>query len=574
MVGVKITEKGRTKYHIVISTDAIPSERYAAEELQHYLERISGAKLPVLTDEAPMDVHEIILGDNAHLRRLNVQVEISGLGTDGFLLRTYKDYILIVGGKPRGTLYGVYALLEEKLGIRWFTPEVEFIPTMDCVELPELNEIQVPAFEYREVFWTEMLRNADFAARHRLNEQHYNFTEKHGGPAVVFHPFVHSLDKLIPRELYKEHPEYFPMIDGKRVIDGDQVGYVQRCLSNPDVVKLAIERVRRWIKEHPEATIIDVSQNDTGFWCQCPSCKALDDAEASPAASIIKFVNAIAEAIERDYPNIRIETLAYQYGRKPPKTLRPRHNVIVRLCSIECCFAHPLEAHTCEDNRRFHKDIVTWQPVAPLLYVWDYTTNFAHYLQPFPNFEVLQSNVKFFVKHGVKGLFEQGNYSPGGNGEMAPLRAYVLAKLLWNPDTNIQRHIDEFLYAYYGRAADPIHRYMELFHRHMREKDFHAHIYDPPTSPYLNYEVLEEAERLLDEAERLAESDEIRFRVQVARLPIRYVRLVTKRMTGDSRKELLQRFINVAKKAGITHISEWQELKDWIEKESKQGNKA
>jgi hypothetical protein len=510
-----------------------------------------------------MSTYEIILGDNDHLRKLGIDVDFSKLGTEGFLLRTYKNCILIIGGKPRGTLYGVYTLLEEKLGVRWFTPDVEFVPTLDHVELPELNETQVPTLEYREVFWTEMLRDADFAARHRLNGQHYKLTEKHGGRAVVFYPFVHSFDELIPRELYKTHPEYFPMVDGKRIN-----GYVQRCLSNPEVIKLAIERVQQWIKDHPEATIIDISQNDIrSDWCQCPNCRALDDAEGSPAASIIKFVNTIAESIEKDHPNIRIETLAYQYSRKPPKTLRPRHNIIIRLCSIECCFAHPLEGCTSEENRQFHEDIAAWQSVAPLLYVWDYTTNFANYLQPFPNFYVLQSNVIFFVKYGVKGLFEQGNYSSGGNGEMAPLRAYVLAKLLWNPNTNIRQHIDEFLRGYYGKAAGPISSYIELLHRQVIEKGFHAHIYDPPTAPYLNDELLEEAEGLFDEAERLAENDEVRFRVQVARLPIWYVKLATNRVIGDARIDLLQRFAKIAKKAGITNINEWQKLDDWINTE-------
>jgi hypothetical protein len=562
MANIMLAEKGKSAYRIVIAANAIPSERYAAEELQRYLHRISGALLPIVTDDQPMTDHEILLGDNAHLRRLRLRLNFNKLGTDGFVLRTYRHHLIVAGGKPRGTLYGVYALLEEKLGVRWFTPEVEFVPKMERVELPTLNEMQVPALEYREVFWTEMLRDADFAARHRLNGHHYRLTEKHGGRAVVFYPFVHSFDLLIPREVCEKHPEFWPLIGGKRVS-----GYVQRCLSNPDLVKMAIERVRQWIKEHPEATIIDISQNDTGNWCQCPQCKALDDAEGSPSASILRFVNTIAEALEGDYPQIRFETLAYQYSRRPPKTIRPRPNVIIRLCSIECCFAHPLATCPSEENRRFREDIKAWQPVAPLLYVWDYTTNFAHYIQPFPNFEVLQANVQFFVRHGVKGLFEQGNYSPGGNGEMAPLRAYVLAKLLWNPDTDVQRHINDFLHGYYGKAAGAIRAYMELLHRQVREKGFHAHIFEPPTVPHLNDSAfLDAAERLFDEAERLAESDEIRFRVQVARLPIWYVKLATNRVTGDERSDLLHKFLAIARKAGITHISEGRSLDDWAKK--------
>ena len=557
-----ITDKGRSRYSIVIAVDAIPSERYAAEEFQRYLERISGAKLPIVTDAEKTARYEILLGDNVHLRKLRAAtVDFSKLGSDGFTLRTVGNHLVIAGGKPRGTLYGVYALLEEKLGVRWFTPEVEVVPQRQRVSLAALNETQVPALEYREDFWREMMRDADFAARHRLNGNSYKLEPNHGGRAVVYFPFVHSFDALIPTNLFTAHPEYFPLINGQR-----KPGYVQRCLTNPDVVKLAIDRVREWIKQHPEATIISVSQNDTINNCQCDPCKALDDAEGSPAATMLKFVNAVAEAIEKDHPNVRIDTLAYQYTRKPPKTIRPHRNVIVRLCSIECCFAHPLESCPSNENRRFRDDIITWQPIAPLLYVWDYTPNFSHYQQPFPNFDSLQPNVRFFVQHGVKGLFEQGNYSSGGNGEMGPLRAYVLAKLLWNPNTNVPRHIKEFTDAYYGKAAPNIRACLSWLHRPVREKGFHAHIFDSTKTAYLSDESIIGAERILDEAEQLAENDTIRFRVQVARLPIWYVKLTTNRVTDDARTELLRRFLEIARKAGISNISESRSLNDWAKR--------
>jgi len=558
---ITLADKGKSEYRIVIPANSIPSERYAADELQRYLERMTGARFPLALDSEPASSREILIGDTARLGKLKLQNDCARLGPDGFMLRTEGRTLIIAGGKPRGTLNGVYTFLEDKLGVRWFTPELQLIPPAPRLVLERLNETHVPALEYREVFWTEMMRNADFAARHRLNGNHYKLTEKHGGRFAVYFPFVHSFDLLIPPDLYKEHPEYFPMIDGKRVN-----GYVQRCLSNPDVVKLAIARVRQWIKEHPEASIISVSQNDTGKWCRCEQCKALDDQEGSPAASLIKFVNTIAENIEADYPNIRIDTLAYQYTRKPPKTLRPRRNVITRLCSIECCFAHPLESCSSEENRRFRDDIIAWQPVAPLLYVWDYTPNFANYQQPFPNWDALQPNVQFFVQHGVKGLFEQGNYSSGGNGEMGPLRAYVLAKLLWDPKTDVQNHITEFLEAYYGQAAAHIRAYLDCVERQVRDGKTHAHIFDSPKAAYLNDSFIASANEILDQAQQAAEDDKIRFRVQVVRLPIWYVQLATNRVTGEARTKLLQQFLEIARKAHISNINEGQSLEDWAKK--------
>ena len=100
----------------------------------------------------------------------------------------------------------------------------------------------------------------------------------------------------------------------------------------------------------------------------------------------------------------------------------------------------------------------------------------------------------------------------------------------------------------------------------MRGKGSHAHIYDPPTAPYLNDEVIGGADELFDEAERLADNEIIRDRVQVARLPVWYVKLATQRVAGNARSELLKRFLSVARKAGITNISEALSLDDWAKR--------
>src|SRR5262249_51105260 len=186
------------------------------------------------------------------------------LGPEDFQIKTAGGQVLITGGGPRGEMYGCTALLEQS-GVRWFTPKVTRIPANATITVPDLNERQSPAFEYREPFFTEAL-DRDWAARNRVNGNHANLDESTGG-RIVYHPFVHSFDELIPKTLFDSHPEYFPLIDGKRVN-----GYVQRCLSNPDVLKIAIERVNQWIQARPDATIISVSQNDTGNWCTCEKC--------------------------------------------------------------------------------------------------------------------------------------------------------------------------------------------------------------------------------------------------------------------------------------------------------------
>jgi hypothetical protein len=180
-------------------------------------------------------------------------------------------------------LNGVYTFLEEQLGVRWFTPEFESVPKTNIVAIPTLDQLHIPRLEYREVFWTIMMRNADFAARHRLNGQHYGLQEKHGGRFAVYFPFVHSFDSLIPPNLYKEHPEYFPFIDGQRA-----TGYVQRCLSNPEVLKLSIARVREWIRT-TRTRPLSVCHRMTPVIGANVTNKALDDAEGSSPSAHAAF---------------------------------------------------------------------------------------------------------------------------------------------------------------------------------------------------------------------------------------------------------------------------------------------
>lgn len=217
-----------------------------------------------------------------------------------------------------------------------------------------------------------------------------------------------------PEEHFAGHPEWFSLLKGKRTADRAQL-----CLTNPKLRDFMVGRVKSWLRESPGAGIISVSQNDWYGACECADCKALDDAEGSHAGTMLAFVNYVAEQIEPEFPHVAVDTLAYQYTRKPPKTIRPRASVIVRLCSIECNFREPLDHPS---NAAFADDIRGWEKICQRLYIWDYTTDFAHYVQPHPNWFTLDANLRFFAAHNVRGVFEQGAYQSHGS-EMSELRA-------------------------------------------------------------------------------------------------------------------------------------------------------
>ena len=154
---------------------------------------------------------------------------------------------------------------------------------------------------------------------------------------------MHTFDLLLPPEKYfAEHPEYYALIDGKRTA---KHLYSQPCLSNPDVLRIMIEGIRSWLRDNPEARLVSVSQNDSfviGSYCTCPACRAVNEEEGAPSGSLIRFVNAVAEALEPEFPEVTFDTLAYQYSTQPPKLTHPRHNVAIRMCTgfsarTRCC---------------------------------------------------------------------------------------------------------------------------------------------------------------------------------------------------------------------------------------------
>ena len=118
---------------------------------------------------------------------------------------------------------------------------------------------------------------------------------------------------------------------------------------------------------------------------------------------MLRAINFVADAIKGEFPSVAIDTLAYQYTRPAPNKTKPRDNVIVRLCSIECNFLKPL---TDQSNAAFTRDIVNWNKISNRLYILDYVVDFHAWLMPWPNYYVLAPNIRFFAAHGVKGIFE------------------------------------------------------------------------------------------------------------------------------------------------------------------------
>ena len=523
--GVTIAVRGgEADVAIVQSAEASPSQRYAAAELQKFTEQMTGVKLAVVTDMAPLPAHAILLGDTRYTASiLGKKADIASLGEDGFRMVSQPPHLMILGGPKRGVLYGVYEILERFGGCRWYSSWHCVIPQREVFSIPVIDETQTPAFALREPFWFDLF-DGDLAARNKANGNAMRLEERHGGHSHRFGGGLgscHTFEKLLPIETYFDtHPEYFSEVKGQRIKQHSQL-----CLTNPDVLRIVTSNVLACIRKDPGADFYGVSQNDWRNPCECPACRAIDEREGSHAGTMIAFVNAVAEAVEKEFPNVIIETLAYQYTRKPPKTLRPRHNVMPCLCTIECDFSKPLDVSTDAQNTNFVNDIRSWHAISPRLYLWDYTTNFRCYTAPSPNVFALQGNVKFFRDNGVNYLFEQGAYQ-GRHGEFAELKAWLLAKWLWNPDLPAEPLLKDFFEGYYGAAAPLIRKYFDELHTFYPQANKPWHIFSSITDPVIPDEFIVRAVALWKEAEAaVKESPALSYNVRMGAFSVLHARL-------------------------------------------------
>ena len=508
---VQITNSGKTSFQIVISPDASPSEQYASRQLQYFLKEISGVALSIVQSDLMPSKSTIFVGSNKALDLMGVNIDYEELGDEGYVIRTMYPHLILVGGKKRGTLYAVYGLLEDHLGCRWYAPDVSKIPQRQTLLLPEINEQQIPAFEYRDILFTDFRKYQGYALRNRTNGGQGKLDAGVGGAVKIF-PFVHSMVQILPvKKYYDTHPEYFAMYGGKRIRRTDAFP----CFSNPAVKEIFIETISKWIEEHENSTIIDISQGDGAHgMCNCPKCEQMRR-NGNNADLLITFLNEIIEKLLNKYPGRKFITLAYNATRPPPTWAKPHPSLIVRLCTKS---RFVLSNEDALETR----EIIDWCQKVQKVYIWEYATGFGHYWAPRPNIKYLSSIIRFYNKVGVDGIMTQGPYQLGlGGGEFVQLRQWLISKLMWNPKSDVDALIDEFMRDYYGKAAPIVREYFDLIHGNVAKSPERNDFLDPEKS-FLSDEDLHKSLTLFDRAESLAETESIKLRVHEARLPLEY----------------------------------------------------
>ena len=530
-----------TSFTLVVQEGGAACVRNSADELVEYLEQATGYRIEEKASE-----HEIVIGvtdrDTPVVTEARAKVEL-----DGYTMLEDGGRLYITGSCDRGTMYGVYDFLEEYLGVRFLAADTTVVINQASAEIPAgFAKTHNPTFELRDTYWYDMRYKQDFANHSKDNSFYDNSTPVSdiGGGVGYAGRFVHT----------------FSLLTGGTT----HTGNVQPCLTDEEVYNTVLSNVRAWLDANPEATIISVSQNDSDAGvggCQCVNCKAINDAEGSEMGSLLTFVNRIANDIKDDYPGVYVDTLAYRYTRTPPKTVRPAENVIIRLCSIECCFTHALSDPNCSRNKSFCKDIEAWSEICDNLYIWDYTYNAETYFTFFPNFDVLHANVQFYKDHNVKGVFLEGQ-QVSVSGEFAELRSYLLAKLLWNPDMTEEQYyayMDEFMQYYYGPGWVQIKEYMTVMTAHAIARNPHVGIFDKGLKMFpfahssgshdLNFG--KKMKVYWDEALEMAETDEQRAHVEKSSIQIYYLCGLDGK--NNDRKKNLKTVYELCEKYGIEY---------------------
>ena len=559
-------------FYVLLPDQPSESETEAAGYLQTYLEEVTGVK--------PETIKTLRAATDGCVISLALSPQLADRAKGSYLLRWGQDeaqkatddpVFYIEGADARGLYNGVFGFLRRVCGVEIYSTEVKRVPQSQTIRAQRPYRYEyTPTLEYADTDWISP-HDLEFALANGLNGIYSPLEHLHGGK-VNYLWFCHSLTNgIVPEETWFEsHPEYFALQE-----DGSRRA-TQLCLSNPDVIAQAKKDVRARAEEayDPEAAlnILSVTQDDNFDYCTCENCTKIADQYGGQSGLMLWFVNQIAEDIEPDYPDLVVDTFAYQYTRQAPVGITARDNVCVRLCSIECCFSHPLNDPACEINAAFMKDLQDWGKICSRLYVWDYVTNFTQALCVFPNFNVLRSNIDTFRANKVVGIYEEGAYyaDPAGT-EFYDLRAYLLSVLMRDEMTAEEEQAARqgFLEAYFGgeQSAAAVSEILDVCTSAAGNEQGHLFIYS--NAKYSMFGLTDENVRRVNELWQIALSaakenvdDAAVARIENARLSWRYYEACTQKgefrglLPGLPRVGEMKKLISDLKAAGITRYNE------------------
>ena len=450
------------------------------------LEQVTGAKFPIRAagkdDAGDAKPNEIRIRFDATMKPEEWRIQATG------------ESLLLTGGKPRGAIYAVCEFLETHVGVARLDPFTELVPKQPKLTIPVLNRRGRPAFPYRFVFtgwpYQNALPRGVNGDRWRVwNKEHIQAGPVNGDYPRAVPDGVHTFGHFISaKEFAAEHPEYFSMdAAGKRMTDdmSNKQLWIQLCVTNPDVRRITLERAKQMLHDddieakktgRAPARMVVLSQNDnTANLCLCPNCKAISDREGSESGALLDYVNHVARGLKAEFPDVVVQTEAYNFTLAPPKTIRPEPNVMIRYCDNYGLsdMTRPL---TDPRNAERLALLDVWAKSAQQLGIWDYWRTFDPHppglFTPSSNVRAMHRDIQLFRERNVKYVtIENEDFlgaglvdNPQSNDlqSFMPLRCWLGLKLIDDPDRDINALLDTFCKGYYRTAAKPMRELLEI----------------------------------------------------------------------------------------------------------------
>lgn len=524
----KLASGGATEYSIAVAAQPTAAESFAAQELAEFLKKATGATFPVVKEADLKGGKALYVGQTEFARQQ--KIDFTALKAEEWVIRDADGSMILSGGRPRGTLYGVYEFLEKVVGVRFLSNNNEFIPAKQELSIPGDLKIQaMPTFQRREIF---MLGGGGgqgqwplFQVRRKLNgnnneDPRYGFNLRIGSPR-----FTHTHQDYT-QNFPADHPEYFALLEnGGRAANGSDG---QVCLTNAEVRSLFVAKLREYIKQdrqavlaagkgEPPPTIYSLELNDNSHKCVCPGCMALARKYGAYSGVVIDFTNAIAENIAKDYPEIVIKQAAYTFHMDAPKDIRPRDNVIIYMALLGAEFNTPplrdtLRGITNPVNAKPRAYLESWAATGSALGTHDYATPWNQpYLWPHTSIHGLAQTIKLYHRCNMKHYFVEDELFGSRIHNFVDLQFYLTAKLLQAPTQDEQPIIDEFMALYYGPAAPAMQKLLAYIEKRQDEESGPLSVVPPDVRKYFDAEFFIQADAMISEAERLAADNPTRL---------------------------------------------------------------
>lgn len=510
---IALVQNGASNFVIYHAPDAPPSVVAAAADLQKYIEEAGGARLAIVTEPAtPM----ICLGDNPAARAAGLNVE--DIPLEGFRIVTRDGNIYILGpdtaegeytpqgGTSNGTRNGVSSFLEKFVGVRWLMPgeHGDYVPQTDSITIPETDLTDAPFFLNRRVPYTQ---------EHTAAVKQWWARQKLGWSLYLYHG--HNFRRTIPAELYDEHPDWFPMFNGVRV---PPTGRYKLCLTNPGLIRAFADRVVEYFDENPTSTCYSLSPSDSGGWCQCPACRALyeedPNGELSVTPAVLHFYNEVAKLVARKYPDKVLAGYVYaQYVYPPRNPIELQPNVFLVWAPS---FDYGYTLFRPELRQRWESLLAQWTQVTDNIAYYDLPTSMANDAgAPCPpGLEILKFIYPRLKAASFKGVYVYGQEAWGTG---APTN-YLLAKLAWDPDADVDALFTEFMDCCYAEGADEIAQMYRLLDaevkRHFLENEEARYTLTPEIMEDVYARNFPEMERLFRAAEAKITDPDAKVRLQ------------------------------------------------------------